>query len=97
MNEKKTVRYLSSVVLISVFVKLLGLARQIAVSSAFGMTGATDAFHLVSVTMNDLELILFSGLPVVYLTAYVQTKAKAGNRAADPSFPVRFPADAPAL
>lgn len=82
MNEKKTVQYMSFVVLLSVFVKFLGLARQIAVSSAFGMTGATDVFHLVSVTLNDLEVIFFSGLPVVYLTAWVQTRKLRGDAAA---------------
>ena len=76
MGKNNITKNIFVVVGVSVLTKLLGLIKQIIISNYFGMTGETDAFLLVSGTINDIGTALFSALAIVYLADYIKIKER---------------------
>lgn len=74
ISRKSSAYNIILVVLISVVTKIIGLVKQIVISYFYGMTGETDAFMLISGTINDIGTVLFSALAVVYLSDYIRIK-----------------------
>ena len=78
-KHNSTVQKMALVVSVSIITKLIGLVKQIIISYYFGMTGETDAFLLISGTVNDIGTALFSSLAVVYLADYIRIKKERND------------------
>lgn len=69
------------VISVTILTKLLGLVKQVIIASYYGMTGETDAFLLVSGTINDFGMSIFSALSIVFLADYIKRSKENNGRA----------------
>lgn len=60
------------VISVTILTKLFGLVKQMIIAGYYGMTGETDAFLLVSGTINDFGMSIFSALSIVFLADYIK-------------------------
>lgn len=67
------------VILITAITKLLGLVKQIVIANYYGMTADTDAFMLISGTINDIGIAIFSALSIVFLADFIKKKNTTAN------------------
>jgi len=78
--SKSTSTNIFIVIIVTILTKLLGLVKQIIIASYYGMTGETDAFLLVSGTINDFGMSIFSALSIVFLADYIKrNKGESGD------------------
>ena len=76
--NKSTINFVI-VIVITAITKLLGLVKQIVIANYYGMTADTDAFMLISGTINDLGISVFSALSIVFLADFIKKKTTSSN------------------